>query len=206
MKKATIIINGNSKEIFYITGDILIAVDGGANELRKRKIYPNVVIGDMDSISEGLLKEYKEKEIECIVYPTEKDETDLELAIRYAIRKGFEEVEIINWLGERVDMLFAMVGILAKYSKDIKIKAVSEKIEVGVVYSEEVLKAVSGETWSILAFPEAELEIEGFKYPFKGKMVIEDPLGVSNEALGERVKINVKKGKVVYFRWKKKPL
>jgi len=86
--KASIIVNGGTKGTLLITGDYIIAVDGGANELRRRGIIPNVIIGDMDSISQSTLNYFKDKGVKVVTYPHEKDETDLELALVYAFENG----------------------------------------------------------------------------------------------------------------------
>jgi len=37
--RASIIVNGNYNGTMYITGELIIAADGGAEELRKRMYY-----------------------------------------------------------------------------------------------------------------------------------------------------------------------
>jgi thiamine pyrophosphokinase len=205
--KASIILNGNSNGTMYITGELVVAVDGGADELRRRKIIPHAIIGDMDSVSDDTLEYFETKGVKIYTYPTEKDETDLELALNYVFKHGATEVEILNWQGERLDMILAMVGLMSKYDNVI---AISDKCEVGVIKAGEkgtqTLKAVPGEIWSFIPLCHAEFLIEGFKYQFNGSMDITAPIGVSNVALSDFVKIEVKNGKVVFVRWKKNPL
>lgn len=202
--RVSIVINGSSKGTLVITGDYIIAVDGGANELRKRGIVPNVIIGDMDSISQSTLNYFKEKGVKIINYPHEKDETDLELALIYAFENGAESAEILNWQGERLDMVLAMIGLISRFENVV---AISEVCELGVLQAGvHALKAVVGEVWSILPLCHARFSLEGFKYGFDGEMNLEKPLGVSNVATSEKVRILVHDGKVVYVRWKRKPL
>jgi thiamine pyrophosphokinase len=202
--KATVVLNGISSGTMYITGDIIIAADGGAEELKRRGILPTVVIGDMDSISQSTLEYFKSKGVQIAIYPHEKDETDLELALNYAFKNGASEVEVLNWQGERVDMILAMIGLISKYKN---VTAIADNCELGVLGEGEYsLKAVIGETWSFIPLCEAEFSIRGFKYIFDGKMSITSPIGVSNEALENAVKVSIKNGKVVYIRWKRKPL
>lgn len=202
--KATIVLNGIANGTMYITGELVIAADGGAEELRRRNILPSVIIGDMDSISDSTLEYFENKGVRIQVYPHEKDETDLELAINYAFKHGASEIEILNWQGERIDMILAMIGLISKYKN---ITAIAENCELGVLSGGTYnLKAISGETWSFIPLCEADFSIDGFKYKFNGKMCIESPLGVSNEALRNEVNIEVRSGKVVYVRWKRKPL
>ncbi|AMW32943.1 thiamine diphosphokinase [Fervidobacterium islandicum] len=205
--KASIILNGNSNGTMYITGELIVAVDGGAEELRRRKIIPHVLIGDMDSVTDDTLEYFELNGVKIYTYPAEKDETDLELALNYVFKHGATEVEILNWQGERIDMLLAMIGLMSKYDNVV---AISDKCEVGVIKAgkkgTQTLKAIAGELWSFVPLCHAEFSIEGFKYPFSGSMDITTPIGVSNVALSDMVKVEVKNGKVVFVRWKKKPL
>ncbi|MFN6991106.1 MAG: thiamine diphosphokinase [Fervidobacterium sp.] len=202
--KASIILNGAVNGTMYITGELIIAADGGAEELRRRNILPDVILGDMDSISDSTLEFFEDKEVRIQVYPHEKDETDLELAIAYAYKHGADEIEILNWHGERIDMILAMIGLMSRYKN---ITAVSENCEIGVLTEgTHYPKAIVGEMWSFLPLCEADFTISGFKYHFDGKMVINSPIGVSNEVIHNGVSITVRSGKVVYVRWKKKPL
>lgn len=204
--KATIVLNGNSDETLILNSNLVIAVDGGANLLKKRGILPNVIIGDLDSIDNETLEFFKQHSVEVIKFPKEKDETDCELAIKYATDKGAKNIEIINFLGERIDMIFALYGLLKKFNIDITL--ISEKLESSIVKKGQVLeKNVNiGETWSFVPLCSSKFTIEGFKYPFDGKMNIENPIGVSNETTKEMIKVKVYEGEVIYFRWKKKPL
>lgn len=202
--KASIIVNGSTKGTLLITGDYIIAVDGGANELRRRGIIPDVIVGDLDSISQSTLNYFKDKGVKVVTYPHEKDETDLELALVYAFENGAENVEILNWQGERLDMILAMVGLISRFDNVV---AISEICELGVLRAgEHTLKALVGEVWSILPLCRARLRLEGFKYQFDGEMDLEKPIGVSNVSTTETVRISVQDGKVVYIRWKRKPL
>ncbi|WP_126992973.1 thiamine diphosphokinase [Thermosipho globiformans] len=204
--KSTIVLNGNIDETLVLNTNHIIAVDGGAKLLKKRNILPDIVIGDLDSIDKETIDFFKKQSVKIIEYPREKDETDCELAIKYALENGFKEIEIINFQGERIDMIFALYGLLKKFDANIYLN--SEKLESAILKENNALeKEVKiGETWSFIPLCNATFTIEGFKYPFNGNMSIENPIGVSNETTAEKIKIHVEKGEVIYFRWKKKPL
>lgn len=90
--------------------DMIIAVDSGADTIVRFGVIPHVVIGDMDSIDEktkGLL--YK-KGVQFKISPSEKDETDTELGIDYAIEKGATEITIVGGIyGDRIDHILANI-------------------------------------------------------------------------------------------------
>ncbi|MBO8160804.1 MAG: thiamine diphosphokinase [Thermosipho sp. (in: Bacteria)] len=202
--KATIVLNGNTNNLHIPINDLIIAVDGGANLLRKNNIIPNVIIGDLDSIDDETLNYFKERKVKIIKFPKEKDKTDSELAIIYAMENGADEIKIINYNGERLDMILALFGLMKKYN--LNIKAISEKLEIGIIRKKLEMKTQKNEIWSFIALCEADISLEGFKYPYNGKMTFNNPIGVSNVTIDNEIKIEVSSGEVIYFRWKKSPL
>ncbi len=119
----------------------LIAADRGLEFFMKYRIMPDMVIGDFDSLSEEG-KEYLEisertkkyskipyggmtnwkvkkdsgeekKEIEVVLLRPEKDDSDTQSAMNYAIRTGAKEIAILGVTGKRVDHLMANFGLLA---------------------------------------------------------------------------------------------
>lgn len=202
--RASLVLNGESSGTLVITGQLLVAVDGGANVLMERKLLPHAIVGDMDSIRAETLEYYSKLGVDIVRFPHEKDETDLELALSYAFERGASEVEILNWHGERIDMILAMVGLISRFGRVV---AVSERCDIGVLSAgRHELSALRGETWSILPLCTASFSLSGFRYGFDGVMNLEKPIGVSNESVGDRVVLDVREGKVVYVRWKRKPL
>lgn len=106
---------------------LVIAADGGANHLRAVGRWPDVVIGDMDSFPADVRDEYEAAGCRFIEHPAAKDETDLELALLYAVGEGDaaeagvardgaaverEPILIFAGLGGRLDQIFANVLLL----------------------------------------------------------------------------------------------
>jgi thiamine pyrophosphokinase len=92
--------------------DLIIAADGGLHHCLKLKHSPNVLIGDLDSVGDHR-RMLNTKEIECLPYPEDKDETDLELALQLAKKRGSTEILLLGALGARWDMTLANVLALA---------------------------------------------------------------------------------------------
>jgi len=94
-------------------GDHLLAADGGANHLFQMGILPEMVVGDLDSIDEDVLYELTASEVEIVQYSENKDETDLELAIRTAVETGATSMLIVGALGGRLDQSLASLFLLS---------------------------------------------------------------------------------------------
>jgi thiamine pyrophosphokinase len=114
MNRAIIFANGRMASPPAITNiindsDLIIAADGGTQHCVSLGITPHVIIGDLDSLDSIDLNSYKQAGVEIIQYPSHKDETDLELALRLTLNKGLTQVYIIGALGARWDMTIANV-------------------------------------------------------------------------------------------------
>src|SRR3990172_9817027 len=81
----------------------LVCADGGARHLDKLGLTPHVIIGDMDSLSAGILKRYEEQVTRIVRHPRDKKETDTQLALEYAMASAPDEIRIFGALGGRID-------------------------------------------------------------------------------------------------------
>lgn len=96
---------------FLEQASVIIAADGGTHHLLSLGVPPDVVIGDMDSLSAEALAWLVEAGVEMIRYDPVKNETDLELALLYA-QKFEEEIWLFGALGGRLDQTLANILLL----------------------------------------------------------------------------------------------
>jgi len=117
MKRVLIIANG---ELDPETGlrlrnasvDGLVAVDGGANHCHALGLVPNLIVGDLDSLTPESLTHFTKAGVPIERHPAHKDATDLELALLGAARQGAEHILLAGALGGRLDMTLANVLLL----------------------------------------------------------------------------------------------
>ncbi len=86
-------------------GDFVICADSGYDSAIKYNIHADIVIGDMDSVKNSV-------EGEKIVYPRRKDFTDGELAVRYALENGYDDILLTGFTGERLDHTLSDIFML----------------------------------------------------------------------------------------------
>ncbi|MCL1588573.1 MAG: thiamine diphosphokinase [Actinomycetia bacterium] len=72
----------------------VIAADSGYDNARSMGVTVDILVGDMDSISAAGLAEAEELGVIIERFPSDKDATDLELAIDTALRRGANHVTI----------------------------------------------------------------------------------------------------------------
>lgn len=176
--------------------DYLICADGGANFARELNLKPDIIIGDMDSITTETSKFYKNSKFES--YPSKKDETDTELAISHAIKIRADNVTIFGGLGSRMDHSLANIYLLKRFM-DVGITAeiVNENNRIRIIGKPTTLFFPIGTVVSILPIGgDVEgLTINGFEYPINDKqMTIDKPYGISNVTNMNTQHITLKKG------------
>jgi len=93
-------------------GDVVVGADGGAARARAWGLTVDVIVGDMDSLAEEEQAALARQGGRFIHHPRAKDETDLELALNYALEAGAEEIVILGALGGRLDHTLGNVLLL----------------------------------------------------------------------------------------------
>ena len=206
MKKCIILANGKAPKKSIITYfqksgyNTLICADGGANSALRIKIEPDLIIGDLDSISKKALREFKPTS--KIIQLKRQNDTDVEKCLKFAIKNKFEKVLLVGATGNRLDHTFCNLGIVLKFFPRIKISLVAENSFLTAYEGYIELKTNPGETISIYGISHRTLiTSSGLKYELKKAAL---PFGVkestSNIALKNPVKMNISNGVVFVIR------
>ncbi|MCZ0756080.1 thiamine diphosphokinase [Anoxybacillus sp. J5B_2022] len=164
-----------------------IGVDRGVMALLRTGIRPIKAFGDFDSIS-GQELEYVQSVLDDLdVWPSEKDKTDMEIALEWAVEQ--EEADLIRLFGAtggRIDHLFGNVQLLAKYmNKRIEI---IDKQNVVTVHSPSTYSVLRDEHRYIsfipLSYEVKGITLKGFKYPLTNCHIqLGSTLCISNELI-----------------------
>lgn len=201
--KVVIFTNGEYKnKAFYedyllkIKPDYIICADGGANYAKELKIRPDIILGDMDSITEETKAFYNG--VKFSSYPPKKDETDTELAIDHAIAIGAKEVTILGGLGSRMDHSLGNIYLLKRlFDAGVKAEMTNENNIIQLIGRTVEFQLPIGTVVSLLPIGgDVEgLTISGFEYPItKGQMTMNNPYGISNVTNLANQKIDFKLG------------
>lgn len=186
------------------TVDYLICADGGANHAVLSERLPEHLIGDMDSVTPENLKQCEQAG--CIIerFPSEKDETDLELALICAEEQACLMRERDIWLygatGKGIDHFMGNIALMLSYArKGYRIRLVDPEHEAWVLQGRESIRRSPGQKLSLIALSErAVLTTEGLYYPLQRGVLLQDsPRGISNVFLGQEAVIQVHEGWVM---------
>jgi len=94
---------------------LVIAADGGLDHARAAGLDPDVLVGDLDSIS-ALGLAWATEHAEVVRHPIDKNATDTELAIAEAATRAPERILLIAGAGDRLDHAVAALGALGEPS------------------------------------------------------------------------------------------
>lgn len=188
--------NGFPEKFVTEENDFVIAADAGLVYLRNQKIVPDITVGDFDSL--GFIPD--EKDVIC--HPLKKDDTDMMLAIKIGLEKGYKDFVIYGGTGGRPDHTIANLqsliyiankggngfmqfeGFTAAVVKNGTLKFSTECDGTVSVF------AIGGKSYGV--------NIKGLLYELKNATLSPDfPLGVSNEFKGRQAEITVENGTIL---------
>ena len=178
--------------------DLIIAADGGSKHCRALGVTPSVLIGDLDSVSEEEIAEWKQSGVEIIRYDPCKDETDLELALLYAKANGLDEVLVLGGLGGRWDQTLANL-LLPVYKKlhGLQVSFWDDGQWLYLVEGEKVLEGRVGQTLSLIPIGGDAVGVttQGLEWPLTDETLhFGATRGVSNVIVDDKVIVKVRKG------------
>jgi thiamine pyrophosphokinase len=201
--RAVIFANGTLPDIpsarsLLKEGDFWIAADGGSAHALECGRAPDVLIGDLDSIPDSARESLERAGTKVQSHPVEKDETDLELAIWFALEQEFSSILILGGLGGRTDQMLANLSLLADPALreyDIRI---DDGLEEAVCVRESAkLHGAAGDVVSLIPFGMAAEGVvtKGLYYPLREETLRQcRTRGVSNRMTGDEAEISLERG------------
>ena len=178
--------------------DLVIAADGGFDYLEEIGLRADCVLGDFDSVESYNLPS------DCIRYPRKKDDTDMMLAARLGLDKGYTEFRIYGGLGGRLDHTLGNIQVLTYLSRQgamgtligdtYSLRVVTDSV---VTFGKDLPENRAGNLCSIFSLSDVSVNvtIQGLEYEVEGTTLTNSfPLGISNEFTGRKGIISVQKG------------
>ena len=167
--------------------DLVIAVDGGFDYLEKIGLRADYVLGDFDSVS-----------------ASSHLPSDMMLAARLGLEKGYTNFEIYGGLGGRLDHTLANIQTLTFLNRHnavgtligdgYALKVVTNGV---ITFGKDLPENTAGNTCSVFSLSDVStnVTIQGFHYEVEGATLTNSfPLGVSNEFTGRKGSISVSNG------------
>ena len=202
-RKAVIVANGELGAAETIRAcaaeaDLVIAADGGAGHCRTLGLRPHLIVGDMDSLEPEARAYFERAGVRFEVHPVHKDETDLELAVRAAMREGAHEATLVAALGARWDQSLANILLLAHPDfAPLTLRLVEGPDTFWVVRRHATVRGQTGDRLSLLPLSAdvAGVTLTGLEYPLTESVLqFGFTIGVSNRLVVPEATISLRQG------------
>ena len=117
------------------SADFIICCDGALTKFLRnsRSIFgeertPDLVIGDMDTLSAGMQKKYRD----IIIKENEQEHNDQTKAVRWALTniKGVSRIYIMGATGNRLDHTIGNASLLMEYTRMFDLEGLGVNIEM----------------------------------------------------------------------------
>ena len=211
-KQVVVIGNGHftpHSHIKSLYDDIFVVdVKGGTKHIIKQNLIPDLIIGDLDSLSYLVRQKIRQHNVPVITYPKDKDFTDLELAINSLLKCKPKNITFLGLLGKRWDQTFANFCLMEScLNHGIKCRMVDGSTTIWLINSSIAFKASIGDTVSLhpLTNEVQGITTKGLKFILKDDILSRAASrGISNVAVNRSVTISVRSGRLFVFHIQKK--
>ena len=179
--------------------DYVVFCDSGLKHMKELGVTPSLIVGDFDSYNNPNL------DVETIVLPCEKDDTDTVFAVKEAINRGYDEFLLIGVIGARLDHTLGNVSILL-YLESLSKKGViiDDYSEMEIASKEPAFIDDSYAFFSLLNITGTAkgVTIRNAKYTLdNAEITCEYQYAVSNEVLsGKTAEVSVQNGKLLLIK------
>ena len=172
----------------------LIGADRGALYLAEAGYNIDMAVGDFDSVSEAEMEKIYKASGEVEKLSAEKDETDLEHAIKRAIRITAGTVHILGATGTRLDQTLSAINLLKLLHDNGRAAFIYDKNNrIRLIEGHAELKKSDYRYVSLIPYGDimTNVSLKGFKY--SGDHITlerKSSLGISNEIVEDTAEIN----------------
>ncbi|MDX1378866.1 MAG: thiamine diphosphokinase [Anaerolineales bacterium] len=187
--------------------DFIICADGGTRHASALDVRPDLVIGDMDSTDKALLKKLRGEGVSIELYPRDKNETDLELAMNKSIELNAKEIVIVGAVGGRLDHTLANIALLSTPHLSAFNPKLDDGLEKIFFCRDQVeVRGRSGDIVSLIPWqgPVTGIHTKNLKWSLDNETLLpEQTRGISNKMTGDVAMIKISSGLLLIVHTRK---
>ena len=163
----------------------ILCTDGGADKLKSLGFQPDLILGDMDSLS------LAHESYNCeIVELMDQSKTDLEKSLEWCYENGIGELALVGFSGEQDDHNMAALWTLVSFFEKMELTFYSNSSKIKCVKSDTRINSFTGQTISIIPTKEnIETSVSGLKYSINKTILKPPSFGTRNSAKGDHFSI-----------------
>ncbi len=177
--------------------DYVLAVDGGADAALQAHVTPHGVIGDLDSVSPRAKKALAGN----ILHIATQENTDLEKALRWAVKHRATHLTLVGFVGNRWDFSVGNLLTLATWARKLKLCITGETWNIYPLAKSAQLVCTPGKRLSLIPVkPCTSVTLSGCKYPLRGENLRPGTTRtLSNVTRANRVRISFTRGLMLVY-------
>ncbi len=176
--------------------DRIICCDGSAENLIREGYVPEAIVGDMDSLSDKLIRKFKDR----IFRYENQDTNDLTKAVKWCMERKYNDIVIVGATGRREDHTIGNISLLTEYVKDVNVIMVTDTGLILPFLKSCTVASFPGQQVSIFAISsEIEITSNGLLYPLDKKRAENWWVATLNEATEDSFSLEFSNGKVIVY-------
>lgn len=180
------------------TCDLVVAADSGIDHALDAGFAIDVAVGDFDSVSVAGLAAVRASSATVQEHPTDKDQTDFELALAAAVAAGATHVEVLAITGGRLDHQLAnLLALSNPVLSNVEVRAYTENEKITVIRERAILSADPGTVISLIPIGSevSQVVTTGLTYSLNGQSLSPaSSRGVSNTFEAAQATVEVGSG------------
>ena len=176
-----------------LNDDFIICCDGGYLHAQRAGIVPSLIVGDFDSA------DVPKTDVETIVLPCEKDDTDSFFAAKEGLKRGFDTFLLLGVTGGRLDHTLGAISILEYLKNEGATGQIVDKNTKIRVCNDTITVQKGCKYFSVFAVGRADgVTIRGAKYNLdNAKIESFYQYGISNEVADDFATVSVGQGTLI---------
>lgn len=199
--KIALFLNGElsffNKKDFFNCYEKIFVTDGAYNYIKDMDLYPDFIIGDLDSIDNNFLKKKNIK----IIYIEDQNITDFEKALKFIFFNKFLNIDIWGASGKEQDHFLGHLSIASKYKN--KLSLIFHDNYYNYFFADKINRFynVKNRKISLFPFPKVNgLTTKGLKYSiYNDSLEIGHKIGIRNLAIKNTIEITYSEGILIIF-------
>jgi thiamine pyrophosphokinase len=182
---------------------VVIAADGGWRHCRTVGITAKLLVGDMDTLTPTEIAQAQSMGTEVRRFPSDKDQSDLELAILAAHQMGARRITLLGALGGQWDHCLAnlLAPLSLCQSLGVWARLLTQGAEIYLLGpGAYILRDQVGSRASLAALsPQASgLSLDGFRYNLdSGALTRQQTLGLANAVTRPEATVSLGSGELL---------
>ena len=177
--------------------NFIIACDGAADSLVKNNQFFDLVIGDLDSVSEDILNNNNIKKIKI----EDQSENDLRKCIKFLLNNNIKKFNIIGCTGKREDHTIGNIFSILELNNDFKATIYTDNGIFNIIDTHTEISSKNGQQISLFTTDKTiKITTFGLKYNIKEECLSSLFYGTLNESIDDKINIKISHGKILIFQ------